>query len=633
MDPSSSPARTPAHRTLAIAGWTALVLASIAFAWYQAFGSFADYDDEGYFLSAAKHLLDGKAPYTELQILYGPFYLLWEWVSHRWVGMPVTHDAGRLRWIAVWMASSGFVAWAAFNLTRRMLLAAAAFALAVSYLSRFSSEPGHPQDLCVLLIAAFIAAASGEGRRATAFTPVLAGAVAAALALTKVNIGVFFALPVLLAATLGAGGGMLRAVVRTSVGCAVLLLPFAIAKRNLADWRILLFACLVSLATVLLIRIGRASSWHPGRREAVGAAAGALSVAAVTLGFALAKGATPGALLDCLLLMPMRLAGSLAMTPPLSVLAIPACIASSVLCAVLGSRSGIVGRADPKRLAVAVAAIKSAYGFGLAACFAIGPVGLSVPSWYVMGVGTPFLWLAMVRFPAGRRDAGDPGRGRMLLCFLAALLPFQAFPIAGSQCFAGTFLQVLVAVVCIGDVITWTEELDLRPVHAARVRSVVASMAVLSTAGITAHHLAEASLRYRSGVPIDQPGARWVRTFPFRAATFRRLTADLGEGTHPLFCTVGFNSLHFWTGRPPINPLVLGNSLEFFSAAQQDRMIADLDRQPGTVVVHHEPFGPLPIARPGNRLIRHIEENYVTYAVIDGYELRRRRDVPAGAGR
>ena len=96
-----------------------------------------------------------------------------------------------------------------------------------------------------------------------------------------------------------------------------------------------------------------------------------------------------------------------------------------------------------------------------------------------------------------------------------------------------------------------------------------------------------------------------------------------------MFCTTGFNSLHFWTGRPPIDAVVLGNSLELFSAAQQDRMIADLDRQPGTIVVDHAPFTPLPIARPGNRLFRHIGENYVTYAVIDGYELKRRRDVPA----
>jgi hypothetical protein len=331
--------------------------------------------------------------------------------------------------------------------------------------------------------------------------------------------------------------------------------------------------------------------------------------------------------------MPMRLSGSLVVKTPVSVLAIPVCIVSTVLCVVLSSRSGFVGRADPRSLAATVAAIKLTYGIGLASCFAIGPVGLIMPAWYVMGLGTPFLWLAMVRFPAGRPDTGGLGRGRLLLCFLAALLPFQAFPLAGSQSVAGTFLQVLVAIVCIGDVITWSEGLDLRPVHAARLRSVVASVAVLSTAGIIAHHLAEARLRYRSGVPIDQPGARWVRIDALRAATYRRLTGHLKDGTGPLFCTMGFNSLHFWTGRPPIDGLVLGNSLEVFSAAQLDRMIADLDRRPGTVVVHHAPFLPLPIARPGNRLFRHIEENYVTYAVIDGYELKRRRDVPAGAGR
>lgn len=616
---------------IGIAGWILLLTASATFAWLEAFRSFSDYDDEGYFLSAAKHLLDGKAPYTELQILYGPFYLLWEWVSHRWSGMPLTHDAGRLRWIAVWMVSSGLVAWAAFNLTRRMLLAATAFALAVSYLWVFSRAPGHPQDLCVLLVAAFVAVASGEGNRTATFMPVLAGAVAAALALTKVNIGVFFALPVILAATAGAGGGILRSVFRASAGSAVLLLPFVIAGKNLANWRILLFAGVVSLATVLLIRIGRASSWHPGRREVLGAAAGALSVAAVSIGFALAKGATPGALLDGIFLMPMRLSGALVLTTPISVLAIPACVASSVLFAVRSSRSGIIGRTDPRSLAAVAAAIKLTYGIWLASRFAHGPVGLIGPGWQVLGVGTPFIWLAMVRFPAGQRDAGDPGRGRLLLCFLAALLPFQAFPIPGSQSFGGTFLQVLVAVVCIGDVITWTEDLDLRPVLAARIRSVVGSVAVLATAGIIAHHLAEAGRGYRSGVPIGQPGARWVRTDAQRAATLRRLTDQLRAGTGPIFCTTGFNSLHFWTGRPPIDALVLGNSLELFSAAQQERMIADLDRQPGTVVVDHAPFLPLPIARPGNRIFRHLEEHYETYADIDGFELKRRRDVPAGA--
>ncbi len=622
-----------AHGTSYLVAGFLLVTASALFALLDAFGRFSDYDDEGYIMVAAKHMLAGRKLYGELQTFYGPFFFLWEWVWYRLLGLPLTHDATRLRWVAVWIASSGLIAWAAFRLTRRTLLAAAAYVLAASYLWAFSQEPGHPQELCVLLVVAFVAVASGHAGRTRAALPFLAGAVAAALALTKLNIGVFFFLPIALAALASAGSDVPRSLARAFVATATMLLPFAIAAPRLGNPRILLFAGVVSLATVPLLRFGRSSTWRPGLPELGRAAAGFLSVAMVSVGFALTRGATPGTLLEGLVLMPMRLSKGLVPVTPISVLALPACAAALVLAAVHASQAGIAGRIHPRKYAAAAAVIKLTYGIWLSCRFAMGPTGGITPAWHVMALGTPFIWLALVRFPAVPREEDGPEVGRLLLCFLAAVLPFQAFPTPGSQSFGGTILMVLVAVVCINDAAAWAEGLDLPRHLAARIRTAAVSVAGLSVAGILGHHIAEAALRYRSGVSIGQPGARWVRIDAPGAATLRRLTDHLRGGTAPVFCTTGFNNIHLWSGRPPVNGLVMGNSqagfLAILSAAQEARMIADLDRDPGTIVLTHPQFRLQPATVPVNRLYRHIADNFVTYDQIGGFELKRRRERPA----
>ena len=68
-------------------------------------------------------------------------------------GVALSND--NVRWIAIvfWLAISGLVALAARRLTRRDSIAAITFAATFMYLRAITSEPGHPQEMCGLLLA------------------------------------------------------------------------------------------------------------------------------------------------------------------------------------------------------------------------------------------------------------------------------------------------------------------------------------------------------------------------------------------------------------------------------------------------------------------------------------------------
>lgn len=106
--------------------------------------------------------------------------------------LPVTHDLGRLVTLVYWVASSLLAAVFVYRVSKSTLLACAAGLCAMLTSRVLSSEPGHPQQVVLLLymIAACLALPSRSGRNNLRFF--LLGCVGAALVFTKLNVGVFY---------------------------------------------------------------------------------------------------------------------------------------------------------------------------------------------------------------------------------------------------------------------------------------------------------------------------------------------------------------------------------------------------------------------------------------------------------
>ena len=139
----------------------------------------------------AHYINDGHL-YTQTFSQYGPFYFYAQGLFFQLLSLPVTHDMGRLVTLAYWAASSLLAAVFVYRLSESIVLACAAGLCSMLVGSVLANEPGHPQQVVLLLymIAACLSAALILG--AIYLRLFLLGCVGAALTFTKVNIGVFY---------------------------------------------------------------------------------------------------------------------------------------------------------------------------------------------------------------------------------------------------------------------------------------------------------------------------------------------------------------------------------------------------------------------------------------------------------
>ncbi len=77
---------------------------ALLFGRYWLTTSLPSYDDDGYFLLMIKHYLGGEHLYTEVFSQYGPFYTFAQKIMFRLLGLPVTHDGGRMVTLVLWLA-------------------------------------------------------------------------------------------------------------------------------------------------------------------------------------------------------------------------------------------------------------------------------------------------------------------------------------------------------------------------------------------------------------------------------------------------------------------------------------------------------------------------------------------------
>jgi hypothetical protein len=556
-----------------IARWVAAVLAGVGLLWvlaalayYEIFGMFAAYDDEGYMMLTVKHFLAGHPLYEEVRTLYGPAYYFYKWLIHEVVGLPLSHDVVRLTTLAFRLLTGVTAAAAAFGLSRSVSLAAATQILVTHHLALSQNEPGHPQELCALVTMLLVAIPCVAASRRRAWMPVVLGILIAVLTMTKVNLGAFAGLAVWMAFLSLMRLTPASAVLRIVSAATLVALLWALMWSLLAAPETQRFAmtetlAVVAVSTIALTR-GRAGASLGDLAALVGAAAVGAALMVVAL---VAWGTYPAAVLDNLVLMPARMpalfvANQAYIFPP-SIVATLSALASAALAVWVRTTEG-------SRLTTHVVGLGK-LAFGVAALTA--SLRLDFPMLFTWL--TPFLWLVLIA-PAGVQE--DDGRqlARLVLGWLATLAPLQAFPVAGSQMAIGTLLYVVVGAVCVADAIGWLGSLSGRGVR--RALNVAAAAIALLLAGNAMWKLHLARLRYAGLVAVDLPGTARLRLPTNHVSLLRTLTDALRERADTFLCDTGFNSLYFWTGKEPPTLDVIGNQIRFSSDERQAAMMAAL---------------------------------------------------------
>jgi hypothetical protein len=591
----------------------ALLLAATAiYACARLFTQFSEYNDEGWMMISVKHFVDGHVLYDEIFTIYGPLYYMIAWLLHAVAGVPLTPDAIRFVSLTFWIATAGLTALCAWRLTRRKSLTSVVYFAMVFHLTTIINEPSHPQELCGLLLALCAAEAARAAPGQSLVPAIVGGAIAAGLALTKVNVGAFATLALLLAALAESGTGRAARIGRTIVGAVAVALPFLLMRADLGDHWTRNYALVVSLSTAMLLiaaLIPAPPRAGPGLLVPMAAFAVA---AAVPCLFVLARGTTLHGLIDCLLLRPSKMA-EVFFWPPLIGRCSVAITVLALILALADARECAKGLAPSPRRNDMFALLKGLFGI---------LVLLPLPHFTTLvRFGAPFLWLAL-RPPFAPVPGGGGSLSRLVLCFLAVLQTLIAYPVPGSQIAFGTFLLLPVAAACLGDALAWfgTRLGDLSIVKAI-LRAGYPLIAVVVLA-LAVNRAGKAVASYLDSTPVDLPGTRLIRLGERQTASYRWLVTNLNRSADSFLATIGFNTLYLWTGKEPPCLTRTTDEIQILSDDQQQTLIMALSRIPDACVIYHSSLFVKGLGdryRPDSLLMDYVKEHFKDCGSVEGY--------------
>jgi 4-amino-4-deoxy-L-arabinose transferase-like glycosyltransferase len=301
---------SPSRRTAWIA-WVAgavpVVVAALFIGYTSIFSHYLWYDDEGYVMISVHGYLRGHPLFREVYTQYGPFFFFTRRAIYALLGVPVSHDANRLIALGEWLAAAGLCGVVAGRLTRSAWMGLLAGSLAFVHLEAFVKEPGHPQQLCMLLVATALVLWT-LGRRSVGLVGI--GVVCAALATTKVNIAAYLAPAILLALLLAGARQRLGREALGLVAALVVGLPIVVMYAGLELPSARAYAAIVTGAVAAALVAGhdparpRVLSWADLLRFAVPVPLVVLAV----LGATRLQGTTWWDLAEGLVLEPLRFA-------------------------------------------------------------------------------------------------------------------------------------------------------------------------------------------------------------------------------------------------------------------------------------------------------------------------------------
>lgn len=601
--------------------WVSIAIAFVTvcssiWAYYLIFTGFSHWDDEGFCLLSVKLYLSGERLYETIYSCYGPFYYLYNRVLYLVSSPEVTHDHVRFASAVAWVIIPLVSAWMVWRLTHWLAVTTLAYAGILRTMTFLRAEPGHPEELCLLLVIALAASgflASKQDRRWLA--ALLAGTLSAALLLVKVNIGGFAILAVGLALLSILPDSRLARVAKYLLGAGAVLAPFVLMRRHLDDPSELAYCAVVTFSIAALLGASRQSprtvffSW---RHCWIAAGAFAAMTGAV-LAIMLAQGISIGNMLYMVVLAQLRIniqqrAWFLALDLH------PAWI----LWGLAGLACAIMNRRVPESVRTLARTLVG--GGGLLIAF--------VPGAGLLGLVAPFCWL-LLDPPRDREKAVE--YARTLLAFLTVMQSLYAYPLAGSQ---SRFLRVLLVVVAGTLLCDAIGQLEWNWGRTVRVLAAVGAIALLPLLPVQIYLAKRA---YEAAAPLALPGAERIHVKADDAAMYQWLAREVNQNCDTFVGLPGLPSLYLWTRKTP--PGLVGQSpgilneddwMFLLSDAEQQLVAGSLVRRKGLCAARSvtevafwnktgQDLGTMP-------LVHYIEGNFKTVASMGEYEFMMPKD-------
>ncbi len=601
------------------------------------FSTFMLYDDEGYVLLSLRNFSEHGHLYGGVYTQYGPLpYVLYD-LLHR-LGLPFTHTAGRCLTLAAWSGAATLLAALVWRVTRHSACMLAVLSSVFVYLWIMVSEPNHPGGLAALLLAVLATfgyrwLAAGRG---TAWA-VLAGAGAAALLLTKINLGAF--------ALLSAAGLLLlhhpRAGARRAmpwlIAAGLVLLPLALMRPLLGAPWVQTYALTFAFAAIpVAFALGRGAALAAGPDAAparatplrprcwLAALAGGAAVAVPVLGVILARGTTLAELAAGLVLGPLRHPGhfSLVFPWPPGVLTLGS---ASLGLFLLGLAATRLGRPSRLALDTGVAVLRLVAAAALA--LALWGFPLTSPDNAVFAYALPCLWLFLWPL-TGEEPAAVLARSWLGLLFLGQWL--HAYPVPGSQIAWGTFLALPLAAIGGWQAAGWLAERHGRILTFARVQALdlLLTLGLVILAVFSGNRLAQIGARYLDSRSLALPGAEALRLPDSTTALYRLLAVNADAHSDLVFSLPGMFSLNLWSDRPTPTLTNVTHWFSLLDEPQQRAMIAALERHPRACVIvqqEHLDFLRQRGLAPAGPLYEYVMGQFTPAFAIDGFQFRVRR--------
>jgi len=520
-----------------------LVVAGI-YAYSIVFSQFARYDDEGLLMIAVRGFLKGEPLYDRVSTLYGPAYYFFQWLLHAVAFLPVTHDVTGMLCVVQWLAAAGFLAWAAARMTRSVLLASFVFIQAIVHLTQLSGEPGHPQELVVVLIALAVIVASANWRSAR--TPIWLGTIGAALALTKINVGVFYGVGFLLALCCHTPFCRRYPACFWSALLVTGISPFLIMRGHLAEpwaWNFSWMSCITVIATGASAYIF-AGEPNVTPRDWLRAGSSFAAFSALLLILLLLTGSSLSATIDALVGRAIKMS-DLFCIPLRESGGCWSMVGSFAIAAIV-----LTAWRHLERFRLAAAVLKGFYGI-LGTFLLVKEPGMQLV--YLL----PWAWLLLVPTGTTLHPQSDNRFSRTFLCLAAAWQILQAYPVAGTQVAIATFLAVLVYSLCLYDAIL---ALAKAPSMASQLVTITPQTALLFKFLLFVSLLAfegkwclpvDYWSRRASMPAVDLAGTRLLHLPAHELRTYESLTDYLKRESDAFVTVPGLNSMYFWTGEAP----------------------------------------------------------------------------------
>lgn len=568
--------------------------------------TYEPYDDEGYMLLTVKSYLAGGQLYSEVATQYGPVFSMAEGAFFRLLGAPVTHDAGRLLTLILWMTSAAFGAAFVYRISRSGVLASAA-TLAMTALGVFlAHEPGHPQQfiLPIFMLACCLSAWTGFPKLRMA----LLGALGSALLFIKINIGIFYfaALFCLLLCCFPPGRAR-------KIGTALLLAyaaaaPVILMRAHLSTWAggFCLTAILCGVTTFLSATLATPGSFRPAQ-NAFYAAAGALLTGALIVSTTLLHGMSFQTLLDGVLWEPLKHPGVFVVPLPVRGIKLAVVLPAWVCMGLLywfRERWTSYPWIDVVRVVAGLGAV------GLLAT--VSPSGRLV-------VILPLLPLVLLR-KHGVLPPWAEFAPRVFVISLAAAQFLESYPVAGSQLGISASPALLWGFVCIHD-----GAIGLSGVSRRIANQTVLGLAITIAFGVWMAGSGACSLHYR--YPASRlRGASSLHLDPNVENRYQYLARNVRANCDFLFSFPMLGSLNLWSGVPTANGLNHSDWIRTLDPARQVIIVEKFRATPRACAIFNQAMTEFWENTPEdlNRspLARYILSDMRKVTEFDGYEIR-----------